>query len=271
MPEPAEIPTQNKEREGNHILEKIVFTETGPYKITTSRETLVQNFLAAAHKQGMNSELAANLAHNITFSLDSNVDFVARRFESLHFPESALGVLNKLFSRLDTSLAVVEKGKGGKIEAVNIDVQAIADRIKKGGVRNFKVPSDMPKEYTQQAITQLIDALWNHERQHLIQGVRPKTKSEKIERALLITSGIGTAMGFATSLGIEVVCQTLPIDPLLKISLARTANDIAAVSASVTPFLSLYHQRFASYEKEANKFMKDPLNTHMPFTVVAEA
>jgi hypothetical protein len=226
--------------------------------INASSEVLRNNLIAEAIKQGIAEATAKEYAANSQFSFQTSGEFFANRaraetsaFKSLR--HQALSVL-----RHNDVYGMVDKKGDGKF-ACTISVETVAKGVKKRYRHSSQEVRDV-------ALVQEIDAIWRHERQHLIQYMSPE-KRQQMKRTILLHK-LGLLAG-AGGLGASVVGLNLLPD----IS-ASTKEDLLLLSVTSAYGLianTVYRARMSPPEREAYAKMKPEHYTrNSPFQITFE-
>lgn|SRR3989338_3395484 len=126
----------------------------------------------------------------------------------------------------------------------------------------------MPSEYIPQAFSQLVNSVWYHHRQHLIQAIQSPTGFEKLENTLMTLTAPASTVAWASfaafgATAANLVCNIVPIDSS-QVMDATSAVETVALGVS---FARDMYRNFSIHEREANKIMMSPKSTGTPFKV----
>jgi hypothetical protein len=256
------------------IEPKTILQETVPFgnefaRVEVNVDGLRNDLIAEAIRQGIPEETAVDFATRVKFflcdphaywnELYKGESWAVKMADKLNLPgrDNFLGLVFPLADRVDCILSV-----GGLAKAINGHP----------GNERFALPANAPDEGKQAALKQLIEALWRHERQHLIQELDPNSGLSG-ELGKGVATGLFVARMMTT--GGLVVSSSMLASGLTEQSLVPfvVANAVAAggLTADIA-FAKGPWRKHIIREREAKKKEQvgEPLN-HSPFAISFES
>lgn len=195
------------------VIRDVTFDTTIPYgdeyaHVEVSSSALRANFTAEAIKQGLPPDIVEEYARQIQFHFGNPVDYLIQKYRNSPFLKDkaslALVLGHKITGRIP-GWAGVERSVEGEPSKCIIGVEQIVESVEEGTFDarpSFSMPKSLPDEVRKTALVQVLDSIWRHERQHLIQDANPNLKAfddhdkelKKLDIAFLVCGVSDAAM-----------------------------------------------------------------------------
>jgi len=221
--------------------------------IYTTPEALRSNLITEAVKQGIPEDVVREQNVKTRFSLDESREFLVQiADEERSFRKSLPYRVHSILRPKNEVLGSVLKKDG------NLYCDVAVETIGGSVYHNY---AQYPQEIQAAAVLQEIDAVWRHERQHLIQYMDPN-KEAAMKREHTANKLIGI-----TLLGTEIIVgQCLSVN-----SQQIERYIIQGVIGALYVANTLYHAKLSPSEKEASRMMKpEHYTNNPPFQIIFE-
>lgn len=163
--------------------------------VSTDENTLKRSIISAAIQQGIDREAAERSTANTKISMGTWQEYVSK--------DPDIHMFLKPFVKLEGPIAMVRQRKDGSTDC-HINIDQIIKLVKSGkSVGTFKIPKKLPREARQLVLIQVVDKVWEHERQHLVQMMREEDRVrmdkdaktiQKLQKVALGTIAIATPL-----------------------------------------------------------------------------
>lgn len=233
-----------------------VVSDTFPFRgefarVEVSLNDLRRDFIDAAVEQGVDEGWAWRFSLFIDFTFQNYGEFLKQcRAKNISLPAKAKRKLDDML-RLP-SLGAVLSDEREEIGCF-LDIGEIVKHVSEGkAYPGFKIPKKISEEARRAAVSQALNRVWRHERQHLIRACQPDVFKKDLKKAAHYARARAIAFtGYAIGGGLMLVSLRVPE----KLRLDIITAGISSALASATIFTGfMQHEAVQSPdEKEASK------------------
>lgn len=262
--------------EGKEVLpfrSRADFDDTYPFRgefahIQVNHEDLRRDVVAEAIKQGVPEQIAGAFARNINFDIEPVADYMSK----------ILSPLDKVRFKIGTSLGITRNTMGAVDTRSKDQPRCFLDvpvMVKfcddNGNIPFIKIPKSAPLEAYQLALKMLLNSIWDHERQHLIQVMDPQRKenmNKQISRNNFKTTiYTGVSLTFAAgSIAVNLLTAYSRENALFSLMLIG----LSGITMTAGRFDRDRSYRHSDHEREAYRTMKYDDKLPSPFQVSFE-
>lgn len=229
-----------------------VFPFRGEFaRVEVNPNDLRRDFVDAAAEQGIDISWAWE------FSL--SINFAFQNFSELpeQYRDKIIPLWAKVVRKLNDTpraplLGMIFPNEKGNEAGCFIDIGAIVKHTSRGGIYpGFKMPREISEEARRAAVSQALNMVWLHERQHLIQTCQPDFVGKRAKGAA--RSARAWAMALAGIMGYGLVIASSHVPENLWLATGTVGTSSALASAVTLTGLVIHEFVWSSKEKEARR------------------
>lgn len=219
-------------------------------RVEVNPNALRRDFMDAAVEQGVDASWAWEFSVFTNFAFQNFGEF-PEQYRDVNVP-----LWMKALDKIPDISLVGITFSNGRDALCFINIKKIVKRVSEGNTRpNLKMPREISEEARRAAVSQTLNKIWSHERQHLIQDCQPDAREKRLKEKTCHARVLAIAIaGYLIGNGLVIVSSHVPEN----LWLATRAVGTSSVLASVVTLtgLALHRSVWSSREKEAQREAK---------------